>query len=168
MTKLQKALIVLILLSSLSTLYFLFIYTPKNRFYIPNGKKYCGSIDLKIRTLVPSDWTCTTDTLQPGFGNLTLSNSLINISIDNTGREYGCNMESDCTQEPYYSSPLIDLLALKKDNKNKYIFGVFKDSTEEKQYGGMMITYSDIENKSLTDTEKNQLNQVLNALERTE
>ena len=123
----------------------------------------CASEDLMLTMNIPIIWTCETNTLEPGYGEILVKGNNIQINVDNLGRDFGCSYNPNCVRQLFYDSFLINLESYIENGKTKFIGGDFNDNTDTKSYGAVLIKYEG----ELNVEQRQELKQILNSFKRT-
>ena len=128
--------------------------------------KDCENTGLVLSLKVPQTWTCTNNDVGPNRGFITLKNNSFTIEIENAGRSFGCMDSSDCSDTKIYESNLISIYLETVNNVDQYMFGIFKDNTDVRSYGGVKVIYKGINERKMSENEKEILFMILDSMER--
>lgn len=128
--------------------------------------KDCENIGLAISLKIPQSWTCINRDVGTNWGFMILEGDSLTVEIENEGRGFGCMGYSGCSDSQIFDSNMISISLETTNNIDQYMFGVFKDNTDERPYGGVYITYDEIHERKMTESEENTLFMILDSMKR--
>jgi hypothetical protein len=132
--------------------------------------KVCEQADLGYTMDIPESWTCT-PTTQGEFYSLEVSSDLFTILSSNAGRGPYCGEaqedEIECDITDFYTNEVISLSLYTENGVDGEILGGFVDPIITNAGGvWISISYDDIKTRKLTETEKAELETVLDSIEK--
>ena len=141
--------------------------TPANPYINWNQ---CENSILALSIKFPPAWTCeveeNNDSPAGPLGEISITGNNFAWEISNYPQGYGCNLAPNCTHTEIYDGNLITIYLLTDNGEDKYMFGVFKDNSDDRSYGGIRITYEDINSRKMTAEEKDTLIKMLDSMVR--
>jgi hypothetical protein len=123
----------------------------------------CTSPTLGIELLLPSpEWDCTATNDQW----LKLTSPLFEVNISNLGRGPFCNSSLDdtCQTTLFYSTDIINLQLYTSGGQAREVFGLAEFPNSEVGVW-VAITWQDMANHSLTDTEQMEITRLVSSLD---
>lgn len=139
-------------------------------FYKKSSPRICSSKNLGLTFVLPSkDWSCTVDVIAQvtatNEGWINLKSSFFNIDISTYGVQQPIcgysGYDPTCKYLDFYHGDKIDLTITNYNGVDKNIVGQYKIGNSYNNIPdgkpSVTVTYANIENQKLTDTEKRDL-----------
>lgn len=135
--------------------------------------KDCRDEILGLTLNAPPGWTCNSNKVSPTGSSISLSSGFFNIQISNSPRSEFCvsdpsvyGYDANCTVTTFYSTPSILTAIYAYQGKPREIYGsVLKANNKHgTPVPWISIKYQNMENKNLSDDQKNGLIGVLNSI----
>lgn len=129
-----------------------------------SGWKDCRNFGLNLSFKIPGNWECESNEVAHNTGFITITGDNFHIEIENIGRTFGCMEDIICKDMQIYDRDIISLDLVTYSGIDKYLYGIFEDSPQNRSYGGVYVTYERIGERKMTADEEKTLFKVLDSL----